>query len=769
MVRYKVYILIFLSAFLMGILLLFINPGWTKFVLDELSSSYDFDWHIKQPPGIEDNGDYQPDIQLQISQHSKDSLDNNLKKNGSDYITGFIKFKGEDTVQKVELRYRNKRLWNDSLMHKSWGVTASKKERVGAYRQINLVRLKSKYLLNSHLGYLLAEKMGLFAPKSEILYMSMNSRRDGLRLFVPQIDESLLREQDLMPTDIYVGKIVSAEDMLKGDFSHNETFLSLKFWRKASCNNHYPCDSKAPLEALLNFKDNALIKMVDVKQFAVLAVYLDAIDAVHTHNWVLYYDAYREKFLPLILDPVAWWISIDPSNKQYTEASGILMAELHKSEYFLIEKEKVLKQFRMAVYDDFIVSMDREIEKLLKKISINTGYYDNNSRWVAYQDAKAEVEYFRKAVLKRLDFVYEKSETELKAIRDTETEEGKKLSQAASSATDKTLTPGEGAFIKQQEIATEKVWQGNVYIEQNMDIDYPVTIKAGTRVFLSEKVVIKFNNKLFVKGEKANPVTFSRRTENKAWGSLVLMNGSSGSIIEHAVIQGGSGAKGELFEYTAMVSVHDVRNVTFKNVIFKNSSITDDMIHLVYSDVLFQQCLFKDSYLDALDADISSIEIVNSEFISSGDDALDLMTTSAYVVDTTFIGSLDKGISIGENSRLLTKGLTFTSNDIAAQAKDNSSALLLNTSVKGNRIDFDAYSKNWRYAAGGSFFIVNSDQVAAEYRVDIREKSNLYSNSPIVNVGNSNEQVHYSIDEGVILNKAREPLENLMEKHGIGN
>ena len=767
--RYKVYMLVFLSAFVMSIVLLFMSPRWTDFVIDKFSSLYDFNWHINQQPGIESGDQYQPDIQLKISEGSKDSLNDNLQNNVSDYITGFIKFKDKDPAQKVELRYRNKRLWNDSLMHKSWGINTDKKERVGDYRKVNLIRLKSKYLLNSHLGYLLANKMGLISPESEILYLSMNGQRDGLRLFVPQVDESFLRAQDLMPTDIYVGKLVSAEDMLKGDFSHNETFLSPTFWEKASCNNHYPCDSKAPLEALLSFEDNDLIKMIDVKQFARLAVYLDFIDAVHTHNWVLYYDAYREKFLPLILDPVAWWISIDPSSKQYTEESGILMAELNKSEYFLIEKEKVLKEFRQSGHDDFIVSMDREVEKLLKKISDNTGYYDNRSRWVAYEDAKADVEYFRQAIVKRLDLVYEENEIELESVRYTETREGMNLSEVVSSSADKTPTSVDDASIKQQETVNEKIWQGNVYIEEDMDIDYPLTIKAGTHVFLSEKVVIKFNNKLAVKGEKANLVTFSRRTRNKAWGSLVLTSGSSGSTIEYATVQGGSGAKGKLFEYTAMVSVHDVKNITFKNVMFKNSSITDDMVHLVYSDVLFEECLFKDSYLDALDADISSIEIVNSEFISSGDDAVDLMTTSAYIADTTFVGSLDKGISIGENSRLVTKELTFIRNNIAAQAKDNSSALLYNTSVEGNGVDFDAYSKNWRYAAGGSFFLINSNKTSAEYKVDIRQKSKLYSNFAIVDVGDNSKHIHYPMDKKEILNKARLPLEGLMERYVVAD
>ena len=746
--RYKVYILIFLFAFVMTFLLFIMNPGWSKFVLDKLSNADDFDWQIKPSPGLEDNGRYHPDIQLQISSRSKDSLNNGLKKNSLNYITGFIKFDDEDNLLKVGLKYRNKRLWNDSLMHKSWGIKTSKKERVGGYRKANLIRLKSKYLLNSHLGYLLADKMGLFSPKSEILYMSMNSQRDGLRLFVPQVDESFLREQHLMPTDIYVGKILSAEDMLKGDFSQKKTFLNPAFWKKAACNNHYPCESKAPLEALLNFEDNAPLKMIDVKQFAVLAVYLELIDAVQTHNWVLYYDAYREKFLPIVLDPVAWWKPVDLSSESFTEPSGVLMAELHKSKSFLIEKEKALKAFRVGIYDDFIAAMDIEIEKLLTKISDNSGYFDNRSTWVSYEDAKIEIEHFRKVIVKRLDYVYETNEAALKDIRDTQ---------------------DEAALNRKQEVVAEKIWQGNIYLEQNMDIDYPVSIKAGTHVFLAEKVVIKFNNKLMVKGEKDNPVTFSRATSKKAWGSLVLTNGSSGSTIEHAIFQGGSGAKGKLFEYTATVTVHDARNIIFSNVTFKNSSITDDLVHLVYSEVMFKQCLFKDSYSDALDADISSVVIIDSRFVSSGNDAVDLMTTSAYIADTSFTGSVDKGISIGEDSRLVTTGLLFTRNNIATQAKDNSSALLINTSVEANKVDFDAYSKNWRYAAGGSFFLVNKGAISAKYKVNIREKSSLYANFPMDNVGSSDKEIHYQVDDSVILNKAEGALGGLMEKYAIGD
>jgi hypothetical protein len=173
-------------------------------------------------------------------------------------------------------------------------------------------------------------------------------------------------------------------------------------------------------------------------------------------------------------------------------------------------------------------------------------------------------------------------------------------------------------------------------------------------------------------------------------------------------MEGGSGYKEKLFEYSGMFSIHDVQGITIDNCQFKKGSVVDDMVHIVYSSVDLTNSLFDTCLSDALDIDISKGRLKNVTFINSGNDAVDLMSSTVSIVESNISKSGDKGISVGEGSRLLAVNNVITENEIGVQIKDGSKAFLYNQTIENNVMGIDAYKKNWRYNGGCEAYVNKS-------------------------------------------------------------
>ncbi|MCZ6620141.1 MAG: right-handed parallel beta-helix repeat-containing protein, partial [Gammaproteobacteria bacterium] len=247
------------------------------------------------------------------------------------------------------------------------------------------------------------------------------------------------------------------------------------------------------------------------------------------------------------------------------------------------------------------------------------------------------------------------------------------------------------------------VWSGDVVIAGVRHIERPLVIKPGTRLLMEEGATVILSGRLMAEGTAEQPIRIlSRSPSQKPWGAIVLTGDrASGSRLSHCEISGGSGLKGDLFEYTAMLSVHEVQDVEITDCLFRDSKLTDDMLHAVYSDIRLERTTFMNAPGDAVDLDISSAVIVDSIFQDNGNDGVDLMTADVRIERSIFRRNGDKGISVGEASRMFMIDSTLTGNLIGVQAKDGSVAVLANVTLAGNETAMDVYKKNWRYGEGG--------------------------------------------------------------------
>lgn len=252
--------------------------------------------------------------------------------------------------------------------------------------------------------------------------------------------------------------------------------------------------------------------------------------------------------------------------------------------------------------------------------------------------------------------------------------------------------------------------QGEVPVDGVVEVEEPVRIAPGTTFRMGPRATLLFRNRVLAEGTKDAPIRFVPRTADQASWGTVAINGTrcNDSVFRWCEVRGGSGYKVPLEEYCSMFSIHNCRSVRVEDCSFADNRDYDDMIHAMYSQVVFDRVTLTGARADALDCDISDIVVRNSAFPRSGNDGVDLMTTHALVVDCVFEGNGDKGISIGEGSRLVGLRNRFHGCSKGMEAKDGSIAWLANCDIRGCKKALNAYKKNWRYDSGGYITVAKS-------------------------------------------------------------
>lgn len=256
----------------------------------------------------------------------------------------------------------------------------------------------------------------------------------------------------------------------------------------------------------------------------------------------------------------------------------------------------------------------------------------------------------------------------------------------------------------------EMVWSGEEIIEGFREVSDNLTIRPGTTVRLTPGSALIIRGRLTARGTPKRPIRFiSADAGGDPWGAVVLAGrGADGSSMSDCTFTGGSGLRHDMVEYSAMLSIHNVRGVTLERCSFTDNSTWDDMVHAVYTEVTFTDCEFSGAVSDALDLDYVTGKVINSRFDNSGNDALDLMSSTVAVINSSMSRSGDKGISVGEGTEVFVWNTTFKWNTIGVQAKDNSMAVLYNVDLVDNAKTIDAYLKNWQYGDGGHVLVYKS-------------------------------------------------------------
>jgi hypothetical protein len=310
-------------------------------------------------------------ISLFVDEGKLARLNKHLPHSGFQEVKGKI-WNGTESID-CKLRYRGDHAHHWAFAKKSWRVKTDRSNLFEGLRKFNLINPKFAPQINNYFGYKLASKMGLIAPRCEMVQLAINGKMQGVHVLVEQLEELTLRQNGYMPGDLYSGELV-ATDQVPGSYRHS-VFEHPERWNKVASNNHYDLDSIDPLQKLAKLcvaqpsedSQRELTSILNLKAWARFSVYETVTQCFHfdeVHNWRLYYDANRMHFVPIIWDPIAAQPGWQPRAQGRTLVDIVgsrLHALLYQNAEFLRARNEAMREF-------FDSGMDREYFKIVDDI-----------------------------------------------------------------------------------------------------------------------------------------------------------------------------------------------------------------------------------------------------------------------------------------------------------------------------------------------------------------------------------------------------------------
>jgi len=250
-----------------------------------------------------------------------------------------------------------------------------------------------------------------------------------------------------------------------------------------------------------------------------------------------------------------------------------------------------------------------------------------------------------------------------------------------------------------------KILKGTVEVTTTLifNRDTEVIIKPNTTFIIYPKISIYFYGRVTAIGTAQEPIKFIAKDKTRPWG-LVAVQGeaTTGSKFHYCHFEDGSIDTRNLIHYTSQFNIHDMNYFEVKNCFVGKNHEGDDAMHIAYAKGIVDSCIFDGARSDALDIDISTVDITNNIFKNSGNDALDIMTTTMNASNNSFINTGDKGISVGEWSTATISDSTFKKTFIGVEIKDKSRVKASNLIfIDTKKIPIHLYNKNRRYDTGG--------------------------------------------------------------------
>jgi CotH kinase protein len=249
---------------------------------------------------------------------------------------------------------------------------------------------------------------------------------------------------------------------------------------------------------------------------------------------------------------------------------------------------------------------------------------------------------------------------------------------------------------------------GEIILNETLVIDneQKLIIEPGTILSLGEGVSILSNGTAHIEGTASNPIIFKALIKDKPWGVLAIQGAdSSGSIIRHANISGGSIDTLNNISYSGMLSLHWSNNFKLEDTIISNNILSDDGLHIVHGDFQLQRLHLNNCFADCIDIDLARGKLIDIKINDAGNDGLDFMTSHININGLEINNAKDKGISAGENSTIHTQNVSINNSNFAIASKDKSTVFLKNGHLVDNHIAISLFSKNWRYGGPGSITI----------------------------------------------------------------
>ncbi|MEM8711407.1 MAG: CotH kinase family protein, partial [Planctomycetota bacterium] len=316
-----------------------------------------------------DSGTALRTMELFVPEASENRLNGELPHSGREYVPASLQYPNGE-IGEVKLRYRGDHFWHWGARKKSLRVKTKKKALFERIRAINFSAPKTKDQIVEQLSNELALRFDLIGPRSELVDLRVNGRNRGIHLLVEQLEEMVIRTNGKMPGDLYAADIVKRSAYAGLGMM---VFRNPALWEKSAINNHFDEGEDGNLRRLIEVlqrepsaeRTRALRKLVDIESFGRFGAFRAVCQTFHfddTHNQRLYYDPWRNCFLPVVWDSVGWHPGALPRNGQLARPDVVtsdLDLALFQDPLYLAARQRAFEDwFQSGKHESFLERVD---------------------------------------------------------------------------------------------------------------------------------------------------------------------------------------------------------------------------------------------------------------------------------------------------------------------------------------------------------------------------------------------------------------------------
>ena len=310
-----------------------------------------------------------PEVRLYISQQSQNALMRNLPGNIKTWQEALLAYPN-GKLTPVKARHRGDNPVNWAYGKKSWRIKTRKKNLINRKRVFNYIVPQEGDFLANHIAYTLGRWSKVLSPESRMVEVYINDKSFGIYAEVEHLDESFLRNNDIMPVNLYKGEQSGIERQFLVD---TDLFSNPNVWSKVATFNQSSKEDFSDLHYFLELVRKSetseeafsqLKRVARFKDWAKFSAYQTLVQSWHNNgkgNARFVSDPWRGTIQPIVLDTSA---EFDPINyrPRLEEAPHSLLWIYHASSEFIVEKYRYLYQF---VQDEILLRMASQIKQLM--------------------------------------------------------------------------------------------------------------------------------------------------------------------------------------------------------------------------------------------------------------------------------------------------------------------------------------------------------------------------------------------------------------------
>jgi len=317
-----------------------------------------------------------PTKNLYIPKRNLDKLMHKIPESTKIWQKGFIFENGKN--KRINIRYLGDNLNNWIFENKSMKLKYSKKNFESNYRSLDyfITRLNSQneFEFTRIIAHYLMKEFGILTPEVNMVEMKINGENKGVYLEIPKLDEMFLRNNNIMPVNIYKGENSNIETKIGID---GNLFNNPYLWSKTSIFNQTNLNNHDDLSFFLNlvkdFKNNLISPEFFFSKVPadVWAKFLISGASDHGNNFQnqrLVSDPWSGKYLPLPVDSVFDLNELLEHNIDRNYYNNDRDNALDSDPYFIFLKYKIYYEyiFKKKILNNLINFLKKKKKKLKK-------------------------------------------------------------------------------------------------------------------------------------------------------------------------------------------------------------------------------------------------------------------------------------------------------------------------------------------------------------------------------------------------------------------